>query len=67
VASVEGRYEPDFIAFRERLRAAGKPPKVVRIAFAHKLLVRLNAKARQVRQAMAALEYGTVAVQIERA
>ena len=65
VASVVGRHEPDFIAFRERLRAAGKPPKVVRIALAHKLLVRLNAKARQVRQAVAALEYGTVAVQIE--
>jgi transposase len=65
VASVVGRHEPDFIAFRERLRAAGKPPKVVRIALAHKLLVRLNAKARQVRQAMAALEYGTVVVQIE--
>ncbi|MGB6742032.1 MAG: IS110 family transposase [Terracidiphilus sp.] len=51
VASVVGRYEPDFIAFQQRLRAAGKPPKVVRIALAHKLLVRLNAKARQVRQA----------------
>jgi len=65
VASVVGRHEPDFIAFRERLRAAGKPPKVVRIALAHKLLVRLNAKARQVRQAMAALEHGTAVVQIE--
>ncbi len=44
VASVVGRYEPDFIAFRERLANAGKPPKVVRIALAHKLLVRkLNA------------------------
>jgi transposase len=50
VASVVGRYEPDFIAFRRRLAAAGKPPKVVRIALAHKLLVRLNAKAKQVRQ-----------------
>jgi transposase len=49
VASVVGRYEQDFIAFRQRLAAAGKPPKVVRIALAHKLLVRLNAKARQVR------------------
>ena len=49
VASVVGRYEPDFIAFQQRLRAAGKPPKVVRIALAHKLLVRLNAKAREVR------------------
>jgi transposase len=54
VASVVGRYEPDFIAFQQRLRAAGKPPKVVRIALAHKLLVRLNAKAREVRQQMAA-------------
>jgi transposase len=50
VASVVGRHEPDFVAFQQRLRAAGKPPKVVRIALAHKLLVRLNAKARQVRQ-----------------
>lgn len=50
VASVCGRYEPDFIVFRERLAAAGKPPKVVRIALAHKLLVRLNAKAREARQ-----------------
>ncbi len=53
VASVVGRHEPDFIAFQKRLRAAGKPPKVVRIALAHKLLVRLNAKAREVRQRLA--------------
>ena len=52
VASVVGRHEPDFIAFRQRLSTAGKPPKVVRIALAHKLLVRLNAKAREVRQAL---------------
>jgi transposase len=50
VASVAGRCEPDFIAFQQRLREAGKPPKVVRIALAHKLLVRLNAKARDVRR-----------------
>jgi transposase len=49
VASVAGRHEPDFIAFRDRLAGAGKPPKVVRIALAHKLLVRLNAKAREIR------------------
>jgi transposase len=49
VAIVAGRYEPDFIAFRQRLLAAGKPPKVVRIALAHKLLVRLNAKTRDIR------------------
>jgi len=53
VAGVAGRYEPDFIAFQQRLRAAGKPGKVIRIALAHKLLVRLNAKAREVRQQMA--------------
>jgi transposase len=52
VASVVGRHEPDFVGFRQRLRAAGKPPKVVRIALAHKLLVRLNAKAREVRQGL---------------
>lgn len=50
VASVAGRYEPDFIAFRQRLALQGKPPKVVRIALAHKLLVRLNAKARDTRR-----------------
>lgn len=53
VAGVAGRYDPDFIAFRERLRAAGKPPKVVRIAMARKLIVRLNAKARDVRASLA--------------
>ena len=50
VASVVARHEADFIAFRARLAAAGKPPKVIRIAVAHKLLVRLNAKARDVRR-----------------
>ncbi len=55
VASVAGRYEPDFIAFRERLADAGKPPKVVRIALAHKLLIRLNAKARDVRRQLTIL------------
>ncbi len=49
VASVAGRYEPDFMLFHQRLRAAGKPAKVIRIALAHKLLIRLNAKARDVR------------------
>jgi transposase len=52
VGSVVARHEPDFKAFEQRLRAAGKPPKVVRVAVAHKLLVRLNAKAREVRQNM---------------
>jgi transposase len=53
VASVVSRYEPDFIAFQQRLRVAGKPPKVIRIALAHKLLIRLNAKAREVRRQLA--------------
>jgi transposase len=61
VASVVGRHEPDFIAFQQRLRAAGKPPKVVRIALAHKLLVRLNAKAREVRQQLAAENFAQLA------
>ena len=49
VGSVVARHEPDFIAFEKRLRSAGKPPKVVRIAVAHKLLTRLNARARDLR------------------
>jgi transposase len=53
VASVVGRHEPDFVAFQKRLSAAGKPRKVIRIALAHKLLVRLNAKAREVRARLA--------------
>jgi transposase len=56
VAGVSGRYEPDFIAFQQRLSAAGKPRKVIRIALAHKLLVRLNARARKVRQLLGASE-----------
>jgi hypothetical protein len=51
VASVVRRHDPDFAAFQQRLSAAGKPKKVIRIALAHKLLVRLNAKAREVREA----------------
>lgn len=53
IAGLAARYEPDFQAFRERLLAAGKPLKVIRIALAHKLLVRLNAKARDVRKELA--------------
>jgi transposase len=43
------QHNPDFAAFHERLLKAGKAKKVVRIALAHKLLVRLNAKATDVR------------------
>jgi transposase len=54
VAELVRRHDPDFKAFYERLRAAGKPARVVRIALARKLLVRLNAKARDVRKTFAA-------------
>ena len=54
ITKVVCRYDPDFAAFHARLTAAGKPKKVIRVALAHKLLVRLNAKAREVRQAFAA-------------
>lgn len=50
VADIVRRYNADFQAFADRLRAAGKPKRVIRVALAHKLLVRLNAKAREVRQ-----------------
>ena len=44
------RHNADFKSFAQRLAAAGKAKKVIRIALAHKLLVRLNAKAREVRR-----------------
>ena len=50
VATCVSRHNADFSAFQARLTQAGKPKKVIRIALAHKLLVRLNAKAREVRQ-----------------
>jgi transposase len=53
VAEVVRRYDPDFMAFHQKLSEAGKPKKVIRIALAHKLLVRLNAKARDARNELA--------------
>jgi len=53
VGDLVRRYDPDFAAFYERLSKAGKPKKVIRIALARKLLVRLNAKARDVRREIA--------------
>jgi transposase len=49
VADVVRRHEPDFQAFHRKLSDAGKAKKAVRVALARKLLVRLNAKARDVR------------------
>ncbi|CAA2103348.1 hypothetical protein MBUL_02149 [Methylobacterium bullatum] len=53
VAEIVRRYDPDFAAFHQRLSQAGKPKKLVRVALAHKLLVRLNAKAREIRKDLA--------------
>jgi transposase len=53
VASVVARHDPDFAETHRRLTAQGKPKMVVRIALARKLLVRLNAKARDTRQNLA--------------
>jgi transposase len=60
VSLVVRRYNPDFAAFHQRLTAAGKAKKAVRIALAHKLLVRLNAKAREVRRELAATAVSAV-------
>lgn len=54
VAEIVRRHEPDFAAAHAKLKAAGKPAKVVRVAIARKLLVRLNAKARDARQGLQA-------------
>lgn len=56
VAGVVRRHDREFAEFSERLAARGKRPRVIRIALAHKLLVRLNARARDARQAFAAAE-----------
>jgi transposase len=49
VAAIAAKYDSSLAAFRDRLLAAGKHKMTVRIALAHKLLVRLNAKARDAR------------------
>ena len=53
VADVVRRYDPDFADCHRRLTQAGKPKKLIRVALARKLLVRLNAKARDVRRELA--------------
>ncbi len=53
VAEIVRRYDPDFAAFHRKLGDAGKPKKVIRVALARKLLVRLNAKARDARRQFA--------------
>ena len=49
VAEIAARYDKSLSDFRARLAAAGKEKMVIRIALARKLLVRLNAKARDAR------------------
>lgn len=53
VAEVVRRYVPEFAALHRRLSQAGKLKKVVRVALARKLLVWLNAKARDARKEFA--------------
>lgn len=53
VAAIAARYDESLGRFRDRLLAAGKEKMIVRIALARKLLVRLNAKARDARVAFA--------------
>lgn len=52
IASVVARHDPGLAAFHQRLTQAGKPKMAVRVAVARKLLVRLNAKARDARNAI---------------
>jgi transposase len=49
VADIARRFDQSLAAFHRKLSDAGKPKMVVRIALARKLLVRLNAKARDAR------------------
>jgi len=53
VARGAARFDEKLKDFANRLTQAGKPKMVVRIALAHKLLVRLNAKARDARAQIA--------------
>jgi transposase len=53
VAAIAARFDKSLGDFRDRLRARGKEKMVIRIALARKLLVRLNAKARDARAAYA--------------
>jgi transposase len=49
IARIVAKYDPHMAAFHQRLQAAGKEKMVIRIALARKLLVILNAKARDAR------------------
>ena len=49
VATIAAKHDPHLAAFRQRLHDKGKPKMVIRVALARKLLVILNAKARDAR------------------
>ena len=53
IARIAARYDPHLAAFHDRLQKAGKEKMVIRIALARKLLVILNAKARDTRNEFA--------------
>ncbi|TGQ49581.1 IS110 family transposase [Mesorhizobium sp. M1C.F.Ca.ET.193.01.1.1] len=53
IARIVAKYDPHLAAFHQRLQAAGKEKMVIRIALARKLLVILNAKARDARSEFA--------------
>jgi transposase len=53
VAEVVRRHNDDFKDFHKRLSVGDRTKKAVRVALARKLLVRLNAKAREIRQTFA--------------
>lgn len=53
IAEVVRRHDPDFAECHRKMTALGKPKKVIRVALARKLIVRINAKARDVRQKIA--------------
>jgi transposase len=53
ISHVARKHDPVLRDFHQRLITRGKPPMVARIAVARRLLVRLNAKARDARAEMA--------------
>jgi transposase len=53
VADIARKFDPSLADFRQRLLDSGKPKMVVRVALARKVLVRLNAKARETRMGLA--------------
>lgn len=54
IADIVRKFDPSLADFRQRLLAKGMSKMQVRVALARKLLVRLNAKARETRAAFAA-------------